>query len=237
MKRALIILLSVLMLVQLCGCNQSAPPSGFQATTRTVFCPSCSAEQNANAVFCQNCGNKLSSEIACGSCGKLNSPDASFCGGCGISLSGGPVETFVPGETGGEIMGASDCLECAYAGLDYCEGHDCILCEGNGYNECYAGCYGGCSFCDGGYVDCSCDNGKVYFNNRGSTPPSGGNQACNHCENGYVTCSLCGGSGRSGSYTVGGFDGSSGTEVETLCNKCFGAKKTACIYCGADGEL
>ena len=243
MKKILICLLSVMLVMQLCGCNQSASRSGFQTTSQTVSCPSCSTVQSGNAYYCQNCGFKLSSEIACASCGKLNSADASFCGGCGIALSGVPAATFAPGgqtpTTPGEYQtGSAECFECAYAGLDDCIGHDCLVCGGRGYTECYAGCYNGCSFCDGGYVQCSCDNGKVYFSGGGGySAPSAETTACSYCENGYVTCSLCGGSGRHGSYTTGGFDGTPGTEVATTCNMCHGAKKISCSYCGGDGEL
>ena len=240
MKKILICLLSVMLVMQLCGCNQATPSSGTQAISQTKTCPSCG--QASNSAFCPNCGTQITSNIACSACGTQNESSSQFCGACGAKLQSSPAATFTPGGQStpaptDDVMGSAECLECAYSGLDYCQGHECLLCEGVGYSECYAGCNGGCSFCDGGYIDCSCDNGRVYFSGGTSYVPTSESQACSYCENGYVTCSLCGGSGRHGSYTTGGFDGTPGAEVETTCNRCFGAKKISCSYCGGDGEL
>ncbi|MDO5477564.1 MAG: hypothetical protein Q4G23_00180, partial [Clostridia bacterium] len=76
----------------------------------------------------------------------------------------------------GGKQGSAACIECADKGLDACAGHECLACGGKGESECYIcggsgmGVYGACDFCIGGYVDCPCDDGLVYFN----TPYTGG---------------------------------------------------------------
>lgn len=152
------------------------------------------------------------------------------------------------GESGGlgGKSGSAACLMCADKGLDYCEGHECLICEGRGRHECYS-CggmsSGSCYFCDNGYVDCTCEGGLVYYNTPYQGGESGyggggsdeGGNACTACDNGYVECPVCEGDGRNGSYSVGGFDGREMTEVDTLCMKCRGYKKIECTVCGGDG--
>ena len=153
------------------------------------------------------------------------------------------------GGIGGKT-GSAACLMCADKGLDNCEGHECLLCEGRGTHECYScgGMSSGyCYFCDNGQVDCSCDGGLVYYNtpytgeSGGETggetggTGTGGGSSCGNCEKGYVECSLCKGSGRFGSYSVGGFDGADSVEVEELCMSCRGLGKISCSVCGGDG--
>ena len=46
-----------------------------------MICPSCRAENNAEAKFCEECGNSLSR--SCAHCGKPLSTKAKFCPACG----------------------------------------------------------------------------------------------------------------------------------------------------------
>ena len=208
------------------------------------------------------CGGNNS--IYCLSCDKENPFDASFCSRCGADLSRVKGGSNTGGNTNGGNTGGgvSSCSICAFDGLSSCKGHECISCDGEGYIKCY-GCvngstaYGPCVVCDGGKIDCTCDDGIRYYDkNDEFTPVDGtefggsyggeyggsygggydtgsasGSEECSKCENGYVECSLCDGTGKFGSYTVGGFDGAKGTEVASTCPTCGGRKKVACSYC------
>lgn len=48
-------------------------------------CPNCQFENESDARFCNECGNKL--EIACPECGKSNQPGSKFCKGCGHDIA------------------------------------------------------------------------------------------------------------------------------------------------------
>src|SRR5512140_1886949 len=50
-------------------------------------CPNCSFENQADARFCQNCGQPL--ERRCSQCGTANAPEARFCKQCGTALAAG----------------------------------------------------------------------------------------------------------------------------------------------------
>jgi adenylate cyclase len=50
-------------------------------------CPKCQFENQEDATFCNECGNKL--EIGCPECGEANLPGSKFCKGCGHSLAEG----------------------------------------------------------------------------------------------------------------------------------------------------
>jgi len=50
-----------------------------------VKCPTCQFNNEADANFCNQCGNKL--EIACPECGKPNRPGSQFCKECGHNLT------------------------------------------------------------------------------------------------------------------------------------------------------
>lgn len=51
-------------------------------------CSKCGTENSKDALFCENCGNKLSEDkkIVCPNCGFSNSVEASFCENCGSKL-------------------------------------------------------------------------------------------------------------------------------------------------------
>lgn len=53
-------------------------------------CSRCGTENSKDAIFCENCGNKLSEskKVVCQNCGFPNSVEASFCENCGSKLSG-----------------------------------------------------------------------------------------------------------------------------------------------------
>lgn len=53
-------------------------------------CSRCGTENFKDAIFCENCGNKLSEskKVVCQNCGFPNSVEASFCENCGSKLSG-----------------------------------------------------------------------------------------------------------------------------------------------------
>ncbi len=53
-----------------------------------TVCPSCGAENRADAKFCGECGAALA--VLCGSCGTSNEPGRKFCYECGAALSGSP---------------------------------------------------------------------------------------------------------------------------------------------------
>jgi hypothetical protein len=58
-----------------------------QATGAGIPCPSCKAENNADAQFCSRCGTSLRGSV-CPSCQSPNDTNARFCGQCGASLKG-----------------------------------------------------------------------------------------------------------------------------------------------------
>ncbi len=234
MKKTAIFLLAMLLLLQLCACG------------------------GGESVYCQSCDKK-------------NSADASYCSNCGTTLE--HVKAYNGGNNGGSSEngenyggGTSSCNICAFDGLSSCKGHPCISCDGTGYIKCY-GCvngstaYGPCVVCEGGKIDCTCDDGTRYYDRDeefapvdgtefgGSSGYSGGysggesgysggeseSGSCSKCDGGYVECGLCDGTGKFGSYTVGGFDGKGGTEVATTCSSCRGLKKVECSYCHGRG--
>lgn len=51
-------------------------------------CSKCGTENSKDALFCENCGNKLSEDkkIVCPNCGFSNSVESSFCENCGSKL-------------------------------------------------------------------------------------------------------------------------------------------------------
>lgn len=53
-------------------------------------CNKCGTVNSKDAIFCENCGNKLSEskKVVCQNCGFSNSVEASFCENCGSKLSG-----------------------------------------------------------------------------------------------------------------------------------------------------
>ena len=53
-------------------------------------CNKCGTVNSKDAIFCENCGNKLSEskKVVCQNCGFPNSVEASFCENCGSKLSG-----------------------------------------------------------------------------------------------------------------------------------------------------
>jgi len=203
MKKLLVYLFSITVLL-LAACS-------IQETT----CPTCYATQDASASFCQYCGTPLSG-------GSLND----------YPYNDNPGNTWDSGNTGN--TGTSSCITCADNGYNYCQGHPCLVCNGTGYHECYCGGSPYCFVCNGEYIyKCSCENGVVYYGGGygNSYTTSDNYEACGNCENGYVECYLCKGTGTYGTYTVGGFDGNGGAEVDSVCPTCGGRKKVACNYC------
>lgn len=205
----------------------------------TAVCMNCDAENPADAKFCEECGETLGKKentAVCMNCDTENPADAEFCEECGADLSD-EYDTADDPESG-----TSECSICAYEGLDECEGHECISCEGEGYIKCY-GCvngdtaYGPCPVCTDGKIDCTCENGTVYYDRDIYIPSTEETTECTKCEKGFVECSLCEGTGKYGSYSAGGFDGSDFVEIEETCSRCRGRKKTECTYCGGDGMV
>jgi ribosomal protein L40E len=67
-----------------------------ETKSATILCKYCNHENDLDAVFCQNCGNQVlsqiptnstSAEIACFSCGAKNKVQALFCKKCGTPFS------------------------------------------------------------------------------------------------------------------------------------------------------
>jgi len=52
-----------------------------------VRCHKCSALNDADAKFCDECGTALSKSLECPACGEMNDPDARFCDDCGRRLA------------------------------------------------------------------------------------------------------------------------------------------------------
>ncbi len=58
---------------------------GKQTANKTV-CPKCQETNDANAKFCDNCGEKLETEKHCPNCGEKLEKDQKFCPNCGNKL-------------------------------------------------------------------------------------------------------------------------------------------------------
>jgi Double zinc ribbon len=54
---------------------------------RASRCPTCSADHDASANFCDRCGTPLRTTKHCEKCGELNDVDARFCDHCGSAVS------------------------------------------------------------------------------------------------------------------------------------------------------
>lgn len=66
---------------------------GLRGTGRTtapaevrIRCAKCNTENDADAKFCDNCGEALAKTRTCPACNELNDPDARFCDNCGREL-------------------------------------------------------------------------------------------------------------------------------------------------------
>jgi len=215
MKKVLLFIVTFILLFQLSACKESHSNSGSRSSSDN-------------------------DTIQCSQCGAENSDDANFCNECSAKLSSNNGQQTGSNNNSGE--GSAACIECAGKGLNACAGHQCMACNGVGYSQCYlctngGTAYGPCGFCDNGKVDCACENGLIYFNTPYTPDSTNQGKSCNNCENGYVECPTCKGSGKSGSYTVGGFDGTAGTEVNKTCSTCRGRKTITCSSCGGDGEI
>lgn len=51
-----------------------------------VRCPGCNTLNDAEARFCDKCGEALTKSMVCPDCGELNDPDARFCDNCGRQM-------------------------------------------------------------------------------------------------------------------------------------------------------
>lgn len=71
-------------------------------------CAKCGAENPANAMFCNSCGNKLQQpNMICPKCSAENPPNSRFCSSCGQKLGGSVCEC------GAELaLGAAFCSNC-----------------------------------------------------------------------------------------------------------------------------
>lgn len=62
--------------------------SGMQsADAPPLECPSCRAQNDANARFCKKCGTVLYDKILCSNCGQQCSCDSQFCTECGKAVA------------------------------------------------------------------------------------------------------------------------------------------------------
>ena len=61
----------------------SAPTSSSTA----ISCVSCGPRPEGDAVFCSNCGRRLSTDHTCTCCGAALQPDSKFCESCGRSVA------------------------------------------------------------------------------------------------------------------------------------------------------
>ncbi len=57
-------------------------------------CPNCQSDNEADALFCNECGAKLG--LACSLCGKVNPPGGKFCNKCGQALGEAPRPILTP---------------------------------------------------------------------------------------------------------------------------------------------
>ena len=53
--------------------------------TIKIICPKCGEEIEANAKFCENCGEKLEAKF-CSNCGEKLKANAKFCSKCGTKV-------------------------------------------------------------------------------------------------------------------------------------------------------
>lgn len=51
-----------------------------------IVCNNCHTENEADAVFCKQCGKRLDGKVVCPDCGKLTPGDGCFCQNCGADL-------------------------------------------------------------------------------------------------------------------------------------------------------
>ncbi len=89
------------------GVNQQQGGSGGQ--TNTVACPSCGKQNNPEAKFCADCGEKMQTEtVPCVKCGAKLREGAKFCSECGATQ-----EKQKCAECGNELApGAKFCADC-----------------------------------------------------------------------------------------------------------------------------
>ncbi len=64
------------------GLREDDPRSGGS----NRLCPSCGEANDADAKFCDACGEALPTSVVCGRCSQANDPDAKFCDNCGGPL-------------------------------------------------------------------------------------------------------------------------------------------------------
>jgi hypothetical protein len=65
----------------------SAVAEGLRGEPETkIACPKCERANDADAKFCDSCGEAIPSEIRCPSCSVLNDAAAKFCDSCGVPL-------------------------------------------------------------------------------------------------------------------------------------------------------
>ncbi len=88
---------------------------------RSIKCPSCRAENSADAIFCDECGTRL--EWNCAGCGQANRLGARFCKKCGQALIQAPVpgpvatprfaspDTYTPAHIAQKILTSKSALE------------------------------------------------------------------------------------------------------------------------------
>lgn len=54
---------------------------------KTISCPSCQQSNDAEARFCDNCGQPLTAEKVCQECSAINTADARYCNDCGSKFA------------------------------------------------------------------------------------------------------------------------------------------------------
>jgi len=87
-----------------------------------IVCPKCKEELEDGAVFCTNCGTKLS--ITCPKCGKILKSGAKFCSGCGANLAEHAKNNVCP-NCGAELE----------EGAKFCDQCGCKICGNEGFNS------------------------------------------------------------------------------------------------------
>lgn len=66
--------------------NQNFTPQ-IQENTQKKICKNCGCENNADAIFCIDCGNKFEDMLSCPNCGANISEGDVFCTNCGFKLT------------------------------------------------------------------------------------------------------------------------------------------------------
>jgi len=69
------------------GISEGVQKHVHAGKVEAIFCPKCEHINDAQALFCKNCGAPLAKTRPCPNCNESNDPDARFCNRCGKPLA------------------------------------------------------------------------------------------------------------------------------------------------------